>query len=329
MVYFYIIPDVVDNLMEGYSCCIFAYGQTGAGKTHTMQGSDTQSCDNDNDIDAATMMMTDTDDNEHQNLSEDHNDERGLIPRVLQYLFRKVEHDKKSSLQKKVDAEKAILKKVNKNDDNCDTEMTEEGGADNDEKNNQVEEEEEEEDDAVYTYDEVEYRIRCSYVEIYNETVSDLLNIESINNAAFQKKILTIREDSKRGVFVDGVTEEVVKNASDTYKVFQRGSQNRAVGSTAMNRESSRSHSVFTVSLESKRYSVNLNTDGKSGGGGIPSNHNANRVVSKRSSTLHLVDLAGSERQKHSEATGQTLKEATAINKSLSKYTFSIIRSYA
>lgn len=88
-------------------------------------------------------------------------------------------------------------------------------------------------------------------------------------------------------------------SAAATYDVFHRGSANRRVAETAMNRESSRSHSVFTVSLETRR---------KAAGG----------AWRRRAAQLHLVDLAGSERQKYSEATGARLKEASAINKSLS-----------
>ena len=150
---------------------------------------------------------------------------------------------------------------------------------------------------------------------------------------------LTIRDDARRGVHVEGATEEPVTGPLATYQLFTRGSANRRVGETAMNRESSRSHrcvappprpgltgclptrcpppvrwryhdaersgrwmwcSVFSVIMESARQ----NTVGG--------------ATHRRNSTLHLVDLAGSERQKHSEAHGHTLKEASAINKSLS-----------
>ena len=82
------------------------------------------------------------------------------------------------------------------------------------------------------------------HLQIYNEQVSDLLDTESQN--------LSIREDSKRGMFVDGLQEVVVSSAEATYSVFKRGSQNRQTGLTAMNEESSRSHSVFTIKMESQ-----------------------------------------------------------------------------
>lgn len=81
-------------------------------------------------------------------------------------------------------------------------------------------------------------------LQIYNEQVSDLLDTESQN--------LSIREDSKRGMFVDGLQEVVVSSAEATYSVFKRGSENRQTGMTAMNEESSRSHSVFTIKMESQ-----------------------------------------------------------------------------
>ena len=89
-------------------------------------------------------------------------------------------------------------------------------------------------------------------------------------------------------------------SAEETYDLFTRGSFNRRVGQTEMNRESSRSHAVFTVTLESRRRAF------------------PGAALQKRNATLHLVDLAGSERQKATEAGGARLKEASAINKSLS-----------
>ncbi|GBG65950.1 hypothetical protein CBR_g54242 [Chara braunii] len=146
-------------------------------------------------------------------------------------------------------------------------------------------------EDQAESHKDVDFSIKCSYLQIYNEQVSDLLYPESNN--------LNIREDSKRGMYVEGLQEVVVSNASATYGVFRRGSQNRHVGMTAMNMESSRSHSVFTVVVESQR-------------------RNDGGVLNRRTSRFYLVDLAGSERQRHSEAVGARLKEAGSINRSLS-----------
>lgn len=136
----------------------------------------------------------------------------------------------------------------------------------------------------------MQFLVKCSYLEIYQEQIIDLL-FPSSNN-------LQIREDMKRGVYVDGLTEETVKNLAETYEILQIGAQNRHVGSTSMNKESSRSHSVFTLVIESKE-----TVDG---------------VMNFKSSRFHLIDLAGSERQKATDAAGERLKEAGMINKSLS-----------
>uniref|UniRef100_A0A7M5WTB1 Kinesin motor domain-containing protein n=1 Tax=Clytia hemisphaerica TaxID=252671 RepID=A0A7M5WTB1_9CNID len=138
--------------------------------------------------------------------------------------------------------------------------------------------------------DRVEFIARCSFLEIYNEQVFDLLEPSTAS--------LNLRENIKKGVFVEGLGERDVSSAKDAYGVLQSGWMNRRVASTSMNRESSRSHAVFTVSLESKKRSGGMN----------------NIKVSK----LHLVDLAGSERQKDTNTEDVRLKEAGSINKSLS-----------
>jgi hypothetical protein len=140
------------------------------------------------------------------------------------------------------------------------------------------------------------FSTKCSFFEIYQEKVIDLLN-ESSNDSSG----LSVREDTKHGVFVDGLTEEVVKSSADVSKVLGIGYNNRHVGETNMNRESSRSHAVFMLT-------VNRQERVQSGDDFINKT-----IVSK----LTLVDLAGSERQKSTNAAGNTLKEASQINKSL------------
>ncbi|XP_052060885.1 kinesin-like protein KIF15 [Mytilus californianus] len=135
-----------------------------------------------------------------------------------------------------------------------------------------------------------EFLLKCSFLEIYREDVFDLL--EPSNRG------LHLRENMKKGVFVEGLVENAVTSAVEAYQVLNSGWINRRVASTSMNRESSRSHAVFTITIESKE-----KKDG---------------VQSLRMSQLNLVDLAGSERQKDSNAVGKRLKEAGSINKSLS-----------
>ena len=86
------------------------------------------------------------------------------------------------------------------------------------------------------------FLVRASYLQIYNEQISDLLKPERSN--------LSIREDKRRGVFVDGLSEWVVRSPAEIYGLMQRGGQVRATGETKMNEVSSRSHAVFIVIAE-------------------------------------------------------------------------------
>jgi len=136
-----------------------------------------------------------------------------------------------------------------------------------------------------------EYLVRASYLEIYNEEIRDLLYKQG------QKKLDL--KDKDTGVYVKDLSTFVVKTTHDLMDVFNEGNVNRHVGATNMNEHSSRSHSVFTITVESSE----LGDDGK-----------AHIKVGK----LNIVDLAGSERQSKTGATGDRLKEATKINLSLS-----------
>ncbi|KAF9115712.1 Kinesin-like protein kif15 [Mortierella sp. AM989] len=135
----------------------------------------------------------------------------------------------------------------------------------------------------------VKYLCKASYIEIYNEMIYDLLDNSTTARAT--------REDIKRGVYVDGVTEESIHNPEDAYKLFEQGAANRHISATAMNRESSRSHTVLTLTIQSMTL-----VDG------------INHI---RESRFNLVDLAGSERQKQANTEGMRLKEAGNINRSL------------
>ena len=86
--------------------------------------------------------------------------------------------------------------------------------------------------------------VKCSFLEIYNEQILDLLDTQSAN--------LNIREDINRGVYVEGLHEEIVTSQKDMLDLIDKGANNRHVGATNMNRSSSRSHSVLTTIIESK-----------------------------------------------------------------------------
>ncbi|XP_043722415.1 kinesin-like protein KIN-12B isoform X2 [Telopea speciosissima] len=140
---------------------------------------------------------------------------------------------------------------------------------------------------------QLKYQCRCSFVEIYNEQITDLLDPNQGN--------LQIREDVKTGVYVENLTEEFVYTMKDVKQLLIKGLSNRRIGATSINAESSRSHSVFTCVVESRCKSM------------------ADGLSSFRTSRLNLVDLAGSERQKLTGAAGERLKEAGNINRSLSQ----------
>lgn len=135
------------------------------------------------------------------------------------------------------------------------------------------------------------YEVGVQMVEIYNEQVRDLLT-----NDGSQKRLGIWSTSQPNGLAVPDASMHAVKSTADVLELMQIGQMNRAVGATALNERSSRSHSVLTVHVRG----VDLETG-----------------VTLRGS-LHLVDLAGSERVDRSEATGDRLKEAQHINKSLS-----------
>ncbi|KAK9138520.1 hypothetical protein Sjap_009114 [Stephania japonica] len=137
------------------------------------------------------------------------------------------------------------------------------------------------------------YQCRCSFLEIYNEQITDLLD-PTLRN-------LQIREDVKSGVYVENLTEEYVSTIKDLKHLLIKGLSNRRTGATSINSESSRSHSVFTCVVESRCKSM------------------ADGLSSFRISRINLVDLAGSERQKLTGAAGERLREAGNINRSLSQ----------
>ncbi|KAF0888925.1 hypothetical protein E2562_020147 [Oryza meyeriana var. granulata] len=203
---------MVENCMAGYNSCIFAYGQTGSGKTYTMLG-------------------------EISELEVRPSPDRGMTPRIFEFLFARIRAEEESRRDEKL-----------------------------------------------------KYNCKCSFLEIYNEQITDLLDPSSTN--------LPLREDTRKGVYVENLTELEVGCVSDIIRLLMLGSVNRKVAATNMNRESSRSHSVFTCIIESR--------------------WEKDSASNLRFARLNLVDLAGSERQRTSGAEGERLKEAANINKSLS-----------
>ncbi|EPS38476.1 hypothetical protein H072_7777 [Dactylellina haptotyla CBS 200.50] len=195
------IRPTVDDILNGYNGTVFAYGQTGAGKSFTMMGADI-----DSDV------------------------TKGIIPRIVEQIFASI----------------------------------------------------------LASPGNIEYTVRVSYMEIYMEKIRDLLAPQNDN--------LPIHEEKNRGIYVKGLLEIYVSSVQEVYEVMRRGGSSRAVSATNMNSESSRSHSIFVITVTQK----NVETG------------------SAKSGQLFLVDLAGSEKVGKTGASGQTLEEAKKINKSLS-----------
>ncbi|KHN24042.1 Kinesin-like protein KIF15 [Glycine soja] len=149
------------------------------------------------------------------------------------------------------------------------------------------------EEQTKHSENQLSYQCHCSFLEIYNEQIMDLLDPSQKN--------LQIREDVKSGVYVENLTEEDVSSMKDVTQLLIKGLSNRRTGATSINSESSRSHTVFICVVESRCKSA---SDGMS---------------RFKTSRINLVDLAGSERQKSTGAAGERLKEAGNINRSLSQ----------
>ncbi|ROL50320.1 Centromere-associated protein E [Anabarilius grahami] len=142
-----------------------------------------------------------------------------------------------------------------------------------------------------------EFLLRVSYMEIYNETVTDLL-CES-----WKRKPLEIREGNYKNVYVADLTEEMVTSPEQALSWITKGEKNRHYGKTKMNQRSSRSHTIFRMILESRERSDPAS--GENADGAIIVSH------------LNLVDLAGAERASQTGAEGTRFKEGCNINRSL------------
>ncbi|CAG9322018.1 unnamed protein product [Blepharisma stoltei] len=135
--------------------------------------------------------------------------------------------------------------------------------------------------------DYLEFQVKVSYCEIYMEKIKDLLEPNKNN--------LKIHEDRIRGIYISGLSEKYVNDDQEVYDLMSLGLENREVGYTHMNAGSSRSHSIFIITI------AQSNT----------------KVLSTKVGKLYLVDLAGSEKVGKTGAEGKRLEEAKNINKSL------------
>ncbi|KAI3683761.1 hypothetical protein L1987_84276 [Smallanthus sonchifolius] len=209
------IYPIVNEVLEGFNCTVFAYGQTGTGKTYTMEGG-------------------------MRNKGGELPAEAGVIPRAVRQIFDTLE------------AQNA------------------------------------------------DYSMKVTFLELYNEEIVDLLTTEDYTRSLEerQKKPISLMEDGKGCVFVRGLEEEVVYSANDIYNLLERGAAKRRTADTLLNKRSSRSHSVFTITVHVKQATVGSEELVKYG-------------------KLNLVDLAGSENISRSGARDGRAREAGEINKSL------------
>uniref|UniRef100_A0A6P4F9W8 Kinesin-like protein Klp61F n=1 Tax=Drosophila rhopaloa TaxID=1041015 RepID=A0A6P4F9W8_DRORH len=211
-VYSVVVSPLIEEVLSGYNCTVFAYGQTGTGKTHTMVGNETaelkSSWEDDSDI--------------------------GIIPRALSHLFDE-------------------LRMM-----------------------------------------EVEYTMRISYLELYNEELCDLLSTDD------STKIRIFDDSTKKGsVIIQGLEEIPVHSKDDVYKLLEKGKERRKTATTLMNAQSSRSHTVFSIVVHIRENGIEGEDMLKIG-------------------KLNLVDLAGSENvSKAGNEKGIRVRETVNINQSL------------
>ncbi|XP_028561566.2 kinesin-like protein KIF23 isoform X10 [Podarcis muralis] len=287
-----VAKPLVDDLIHGKNGLLFTYGVTGSGKTYTMTGSP---------------------------------GDGGLLPRCLDMIFNSIgslqakryvfKLDDKNGVEVQCDVDALLERqkrevfqtpKTPSSKRQIDPEIADMINVQNNCKAEEVDE------DNVYS-------VFVSYIEIYNNYIYDLLDegpfdpikpkwsscgtpVRSADFILPQSKIL--REDQNHNMYVAGCTEVEVKSTEEAFEVFWRGQKKRRIANTQLNRESSRSHSVFLIKLAQ-----------------APLDASGDNVLQDRElitfSQLSLVDLAGSERTNRTKAEGNRLREAGNINQSL------------
>lgn len=212
-VYKSVVEPLIEQVMMGYNCTVFAYGQTGTGKTFTMEGGEKR----------------------NTGLGWDQDPTSGIIPRALAQILDSLKEQS----------------------------------------------------------DQLEYSVKISFLELYNEEIFDLLS------AVDDTSKLRLYEDAykKGSVIIQGLEEVQVHTKAQVYSILERGSEKRKTAETMMNAHSSRSHTVFTVTVHIKEAMLE------------------EEVL--RIGKLNLVDLAGAENIGRSGAKDSRAREAGNINQSL------------
>ncbi|XP_008248041.1 kinesin-like protein KIF23 isoform X6 [Oryctolagus cuniculus] len=287
-----VASPLVDDLIHGKNGLLFTYGVTGSGKTHTMTGSPGEGGLLPRSLDMIFNSIGSFQAKRYVFKSNDRNsmDIQCEVDALLERQKREaMPNPKTPSSKRQVDPEFADMITVR---EFCKAEEVDE--------------------DSVYG-------VFVSYIEIYNNYIYDLLEevpfdptkpkwntfgtpLRNPDIVLPQSKML--REDKNHNMYVAGCTEVEVKSTEEAFEVFWRGQKKRRIANTHLNRESSRSHSVFNIKL----VQAPLDADG-------------DNVLQEKEqiiiSQLSLVDLAGSERTNRTKAEGNRLREAGNINQSL------------
>ncbi|KAJ0056457.1 hypothetical protein NL108_008062 [Boleophthalmus pectinirostris] len=274
-----VAKPLVEDLIHSKNGLLFTYGVTGSGKTFTMTGSP---------------------------------GEGGLLPRSLDMLFNSIgpfqakrfvfKPDDKNGMDIQ-DTVDALLERQKRDSQQPAVPKTPSRQKADPEFADMISAEEACKSDSVD--EDCCYSVFVSYIEIYNNYIYDLLEeapFDPIKPKPPQSKLL--REDQNHNMYVAGCTEVEVKSTEEAFEVFWKGQKKRRIANTQLNRESSRSHSVFTLKLAQ----APLDADGDH----ILQDRNQVSV-----SQLCLVDLAGSERTNRTRAEGSRLREAGNINQTL------------
>ncbi|XP_046721144.1 kinesin-like protein KIF23 isoform X6 [Silurus meridionalis] len=274
-----VAKPLVEDLIHGKNGLLFTYGVTGSGKTYTMTGSPGQGGLLPRSLD---MIFNSIGPYQAKRFVFKPDDKNGMeIQNQVDALLERQKQESQSSVPKtpssrqRVDPEFADMITPE--------EASKAGGVDEDSS----------------------YSVFVSYIEIYNNYIYDLLEeapYDPIRPKPPQSKIL--REDQNHNMYVAGCTEVEVKSTEEAFEVFWRGQKKRRIANTQLNRESSRSHSVFIIKLAQ----APLDADGDN----VLQDKNQVNV-----SQVCLVDLAGSERTSRTRAEGNRLREAGNINQSL------------
>ncbi|KAJ3431443.1 kinesin-related [Anaeramoeba flamelloides] len=280
------VPLLNDVLQGTRNCLLFAYGVTNAGKTYTMFGT-------------------------KKSETKDQNN-TGIIPRTLDLLFNTINKTNKLPFNNKI-------KKINKNhnEENKENEpqqiQSKKKNNNNNKRNQKINYKSLKIDPNKY------YKIKVSYLEIYNEKIFDLLKHE---NSHFQKSGLPIREDNKGNIFIEGLNEIRINNAKEGEQILLKAQENRHVGDTQIHKDSSRSHAIFQIKLVSyPKLQKNITKSkskkkSKDKSSNISTGKKLYDPKFKKITHFSIMDLAGSERSKKTGNIGQQLKETSNINTS-------------